>query len=134
MKLELFLYFLFFDNDLRVYNHYNNDKEWKFLYNGKETQTIPKDASEIWVTVTVSYNPNGDECVSEFIFGPGISVESVRRYLGGYFYDINNYVNFLLQYYPATRNIEFTNNPSWFKGVYSGNSFTPEYKMTIWYR
>ena len=25
MKLELFLYFLFFDNDLRVYNHYYND-------------------------------------------------------------------------------------------------------------
>ena len=35
MKLELFLYFLFFDNDLRVYNHYYNDKVYQLLQGAK---------------------------------------------------------------------------------------------------
>ena len=124
--------------------HYYNDKEWKFLYNGKATQAIPKDAKEIWVSVNVTYTNRTDVkdyLQFEFIFGLGgnnITDAKDRNYPGVYFYDINNYVLFLLKYYPKsssnTKAVEFVADNSWFKGVYNGISFTPQYEMTIWYR
>ena len=125
-------------------NHYNNDKEWKFLYNGIRSQTVPKDAKEIWVSVNVTYTNRTDVkdyLQFEFIFGSGgnNTVDTKdRNYPGGYFYDINNYVSFLLKYYPKTSSntkaVEFVDDTSWFKGVYNGISFTPQYEMSIWYR
>lgn len=73
----------------------------------------------------------------EFIFGSGgdntLDIKD-RKYPGGYFYDINNYVTFLLIYYPTSKSVEFVADSSWFKGVYNGTAFTPQYEMTIWYR
>lgn len=121
-------------------NHYYNDKEWKFLYNGMASQSVPKDAKEVWVSVDVTYSNRTDKkdyLQFEFIFGSGgnnTMDTKDRKYPGVYFYDINNYVSFLLKYYPSTKAVEFVADNSWFKGVYNGISFTPQYEMAIWYR
>ena len=70
----------------------------------------------------------------EYIFGAGLAGESMRRYTGGYFYDINNYISFVFNYYPDTRNLEFDNSNSWFQVKYNGQNATKIYKFTVWYR
>ena len=104
------------------------------------SQSVPKDAKEVWVSVDVTYTNRTDKkdyLQFEFIFGSGgnnTMDTKDRKYPGVYFYDINNYVSFLLKYYPSTKAVEFVADNSWFKGVYNGISFTPQYEMAIWYR
>lgn len=113
--------------------HYNNDKEWKFLYGGTDVQTIPSNAAEVWASIRVYYSPNG-YMTKDFTFGVGLSSESVRRYIGGYFYDINNYMNFAINYDPASRKVNFDTSSSWFICKYSGSDYALSYNMSIWYR
>ena len=115
--------------------HYYNDKTWKYLYSGVEPVNIPSSATEIWLTVSISYSGKNDGFMQfEYIFGAGLAGESMRRYTGGYFYDINNYISFVFNYYPDTRNLEFDNSNSWFQVKYNGQNATKIYKFTVWYR